>query len=125
LPAKQEKAPEAAQQKTEGLSLGEIRALADSGALRDALTRCAHFLEEHHHHKEAYFLMGLIHFSLDSFASAEDFFQKVLYLDPCHDEALVHMGLLYEKRGEQAKAAIMRERLERTRMNEAARQETP
>ena len=57
--------------------------------------------------------MGLINLALDSFAGAEDFFQKALYLDPFYYEALLHMSLLYEKKDDQARASIIRERIRR------------
>jgi chemotaxis protein methyltransferase WspC len=93
--------------------LTRVRALADRGDLNEALKLCGQFLAEHSDNKEAYYLMGLISLALDSFARAEDFFQKALYLDPCYYEALLHMSLLYEKRDDQARASIIRERIKR------------
>lgn len=121
--AKREKVPEKGQSIPVATSLHDIRALADRGALDEALKRCEQFLGEHRHHKEGYCLMGVIHFALNSFTRAEEFFQKVLYLDPYHYEALVHMGLLYEKKGDRGKASIMRGRIERSREKEASGQE--
>ena len=93
--------------------LARVRALADKGDLEEALKLCGQFLKEHSDNKEAYYLMGLINLALDSFARAEDFFQKALYLDPCYYEALLHMRLLYEKRDDQARASIIGERIRR------------
>lgn len=93
--------------------LTRVRALADKGNLKEALKLCGQFLKEHSDNKEAYYLMGLINLALDSFAGAEDFFQKALYLDPCYYEVLLHMSLLYEKRDDQARASIIRERIRR------------
>ena len=93
--------------------LARVRALADRGDLKEALKLCGQFLKEHSGNKEAYYLMGLINLALDSFAGAEDFFQKALYLDPCYYEALLHMRLLYEKRDDQARALIIEERIRR------------
>lgn len=90
-----------------------VRALADRGKLKEALKLCGQFLKEHSDNKEAYYLMGLINLALDSFARAEGFFQKALYLDPCYYEALLHMRLLYEKRDDQARASIIGERIKR------------
>ena len=58
-------------------------------------------------------MMGLINLALDSFVIAEDYFRKALYLDPFYYEALLHMNLLYEKRGESEKASIVKERIKR------------
>lgn len=93
--------------------LARVRTLADKGSLDEALKLCGQFLKEHSDNKEAYYLMGLINLALDSFTSAEDFFQKALYLDPCYYEALLHMNLLYQKRGEQSKASVISERIRR------------
>lgn len=95
-----------------------IRALADRGALEEALTLCEQFLKEHRHNKEAYYLMGLINFALNAFGKAEAFFQKALYLDPNYYEALLHMSLLYEKKGDQAKVSVIRGRIKRFKEKE-------
>jgi chemotaxis protein methyltransferase WspC len=93
--------------------LTRVRILADRGALEEALKLCGQFLKEHSDNKEAYYLMGLINLALDFFTKAEHFFQKALYLDPCYYEALLHMNLLYEKRGELTKASVIKERIRR------------
>lgn len=93
--------------------LARVRKLADRGKLDEAMKLCGQFLEGHSDNKEAYYLMGLINLALDYFASAEDYFQKALYLDPYYYEALLHMNLLYEKRGEMSKAFIIKERMRR------------
>jgi chemotaxis protein methyltransferase WspC len=45
--------------------------------------------------------------------AAEDYYLKALYLDPGCVEALVHLGLCCERRGDSAKAALVRERVRR------------
>ena len=119
LPFKREQPSDPVQRVAGDASLHEIRMLADRGALQDALNRCEQFLAENLHHKEGYFLMGIIHFALNSFGLAEEFFQKVLYLDPNHYETLVQMGLLYEKKGDLAKASVIRDRIGRIRVRDA------
>ncbi len=104
--------------------LGAIRELADKGALDKAEGLCAQFLKLHPHDKEGYYLMGLIQLALNAFTAAEDFFQKALYLDPQHYNALVHLCLLYEKKGDRAKAALIRNRIQRVEEAEGTRQET-
>jgi chemotaxis protein methyltransferase WspC len=95
------------------ISLDEIRSLADRGKLHEALRQCEQFLKGSRHHLEGYYVMGLISFALDSYGVAEQSFQRVLYLDPSHHEALVHMGLLYERKGDHEKAEVIRRRIER------------
>jgi chemotaxis protein methyltransferase WspC len=45
---------------------------------------------------------------------AEVCFQKTVYLDPSHDEALLALALLAERRGDSSAAAGFRRRAERT-----------
>jgi len=94
-------------------SLEEIRSLADRGQLQEALRLCEQFLKGARHHLEGYYLRGLISFALDSYVAAEQSFQRVLYLDPSHHDALVHMHLLYARKGDRDKAEVIRRRIER------------
>jgi chemotaxis protein methyltransferase WspC len=95
------------------LSISMVRKLADEGSLDEALILCEQFLEKHKRNKEAYYLMGLINLALNIFDKAEEFFQKTLYLDPKHYEALMHMQLLHEKKGDYARASAMKGRIKR------------
>jgi chemotaxis protein methyltransferase WspC len=45
---------------------------------------------------------------------AEDCFHKVVYIDPRHDEALLFLALIAERRGDIAAATRFRRRAERT-----------
>jgi chemotaxis protein methyltransferase WspC len=45
---------------------------------------------------------------------AEACFHKALYLDPGHYESLIHLGLLYQQKGDKRKAALYRERAQRS-----------
>jgi chemotaxis protein methyltransferase WspC len=105
--------------------LAEIRCLADRGALDEALRACERFLEEEEPEREAFYLMGLIHLARNSFAEAETFFQKALYMDPQYYDALVHMELLYEQKGDRGQASLMKQRIERARNSAVERQEGP
>jgi len=48
-------------------------------------------------------------------AQAEDHLRKALYLDPCHEEALMHLALLLETRGDAAAGRVLRLRAQRCR----------
>mgnify|MGYP000849907150 CR=1 FL=1 len=93
--------------------LMQIRELADRGNLNEALNLCERFLKENSDNQEAYYLMGLIKFAMDAFDEAESFFQKALYLAPHHYETLLHMVLLYEKKGDKKMASVMEDRIKR------------
>jgi chemotaxis protein methyltransferase WspC len=101
------------QKRDNKLSISMIRKLADEGSLNEALVLCEQFLGKHKHDKEAYYLMGLINLALNIYDTAEAFFQKALYLDPSYYEALLHMKLLHEKKGDHAKASVMEARIKR------------
>jgi chemotaxis protein methyltransferase WspC len=62
---------------------------------------------------QAYVLLGLIHQAAGNPAQAEHCFGRALYLQPDHYEALVHLALLLEHRGETAMATVLRQRAQR------------
>lgn len=91
----------------------EAQRLADRGSLQTALDLCRSFLTDHPIHVEAHFLMGLIYEALDSEEKAEESFNKAIYLDPNHSEALNHLSFIVENRGDASQAAHLRERAHR------------
>ena len=90
-----------------------IRRMADRGSLLEALDLCRKYLQGSGPDKEGYYLMGLIDQALDRPDEAEEMFMKVLYLDPYHYDALLHMALLSEKKADDARALVFRERIKR------------
>jgi len=91
----------------------EARRLADKGSLSSALELCQNLLKDHPIHVQAHFLMGLIYEALDRAEKAEESFNKAIYLDPNHSEALNHLSYLVENRGDRSQAAHLRERAQR------------
>jgi chemotaxis protein methyltransferase WspC len=61
-----------------------------------------------------YALQGVIHQARQEKEQALGCFRKALYLDPNHCEALTHLMLLCRQEGDDASAALLRRRLERT-----------
>ena len=57
--------------------------------------------------------LGQVRAELGDFAEAERCFQRVLYLDPRHSEALVHMALLARRRGDERLAENSLRRLDK------------
>jgi chemotaxis protein methyltransferase WspC len=53
-------------------------------------------------------------------ARAEEFFRKTLYLEPRHAEALTHLALLAEKKGDLRAAKQLRQRARRLGVKETA-----
>ena len=99
-------------------TLTSIRRLADQGALDQARLLCEQFLHEHPSSAEAYCLLGLIHQASDRLDAAEAGYLKALYLNPRCVEALVHLGLYYERRGDAVKAMRFKQRAQRMEMTE-------
>lgn len=95
------------------LSLDRATELADAGRLSEARALCLRFIAEAEASPRAYCLLGVIHQAEGQSASAIDCFNKSLYLNPAHHEALVHLALLHEQRGEAQLAANFRRRAER------------
>ncbi|MGJ7904829.1 hypothetical protein ACSAMQ_20540, partial [Lysobacter sp. 1R34A] len=62
----------------------------------------------------ALYLLGLIEGAKGRDAAAEDYFRKALYLQPQHEEALMHLALLLETRGDAAGGRVLRLRAQRS-----------
>ena len=98
----------------------EAQRLADKGSLSSALDLCGSFLNDHLTDAGVHFLMGLIYEALDSAEKAEESFNKAIYLDPNHSEALNHLSFIIENRGDTTRAAHLRERAQRISRRQAA-----
>lgn len=94
--------------------LAAITRLADAGHLAEAVTACEGHLRDHGPSVEAYYLLALIRDMLGSTAEAAKCYRKVLYLDPNHSEALLHLALLAENQGDLAEARRLQQRARRS-----------
>ncbi len=94
-------------------NLDAIRNLANEGNLTEAASQCQSYLYNSSTNAEAYLLLGEIYQAQKLELQAEGCFQKAIYLDPKNSEALLHLTLLTEKRGDISKAKILRQRLQR------------
>ncbi len=54
--------------------------------------------------------MGLLFEALDDADKAENSFNKALYLEPKHSDALSHLAFIMEQKGEKEKALSLRKR---------------
>ena len=97
----------------ESLLFREAREMADQGRLTRAFELCRLFLDENPVHAEAHFLMGLIHEALHHNHQAEASFNKAIYLDPEHVEALKHLAFIESQRGNEDGAERLRQRAQR------------
>jgi chemotaxis protein methyltransferase WspC len=94
--------------------LDQASQLANQGRFAEAIAMCQRCLQLKGHSTAGYFLMGMICQAAGDRRRAEDCFQKAVYLDPRHDEALLALALLAESRGDRTAAAGFRRRAERT-----------
>jgi chemotaxis protein methyltransferase WspC len=93
--------------------LDEAQRLADRGALNESLELCQRCLNEDPFHSRTHFLAGVIYNAINDEVRAEEYFNKTVYLDPNHYEALSHLALILEHRGLFHGAARLRQRAQR------------
>jgi chemotaxis protein methyltransferase WspC len=93
--------------------LEQARKLADLGQLSEAANICETYLKENGTSVEAYILLGEVYQGKGMEKNAEQCFQKAIYLAPNNYDALLHLILLAEHRGDTAKAAVLRQRIQR------------
>jgi chemotaxis protein methyltransferase WspC len=93
--------------------LATARKLADAGRLREAAECCESHIQQQGPSSGAYYLLGLVRDALGDRQSAAECYRKLLYLEPEHVEALMHLSLLTESQGDSAAAQRLRERVRR------------
>jgi len=96
-----------------GPSLQEASRLADQGKLDEARQQCEACLQQQGASADVWFLLGLISDIQGQHQDAETAFRKTLYLEPEHQEALMHLAFLLDKRGNQRAAQHLRDRVQR------------
>ncbi len=87
--------------------------LADRGQLEEAGKLCESYLSANRTDAQAYILLGEVYQALNRLGQAEQSFQKAIYLNPNAYEALIHLALLKEKRGDKVGSEILRQRIQR------------
>jgi len=100
--------------------LNAARVLADKGKLREATGICETYIDKHGPSAQAFFLLGIISDSRNDLDQAEKLFRKALYLDPNHEETLVFLSLLTEKKGAINEAENLKQRITRLQRNKTA-----
>jgi len=80
--------------------LAEAYFLAHKGEFEKAINKCLTYIDGHRMDPEGYFLMGVIAHAKGEIELAECHFQKALYLDPHHREALIYMTFLSDLKGD-------------------------
>lgn len=101
--------------------LEKAKLLANAGNFDQSILQCLDYITKYGIKSEISFLLGLIHHAKGNEETAEDYFQKTLYLDPFHHEALVYMSLLAQKRGDHKQAERFMSRAEQSAPQKAVR----
>lgn len=98
------------------LGLCLARQLADTGEVEAAIERCQEYLKRHFTNEEAYTLLGTLYQTKGEYSQAEQYFRKALYLNPNCYEALMHLALLKEHRGDITGARILQQRIQKLQL---------
>jgi chemotaxis protein methyltransferase WspC len=93
--------------------LDEAAELAGRGRNDEAAALCERSLREQGPTAQAFFLLGMIRQAAGDARQAEACLQKTAYLDPGHDDALLALAVIAERRGDAASAAGYRRRAAR------------
>ncbi|MFN6482870.1 MULTISPECIES: CheR family methyltransferase [unclassified Nostoc] len=93
--------------------LETARNLANQGQLNEAAKLCNDYLNQNQVSIEAYLLLGQVQQAMAQNEQAERSFQKAIYLQPTHEEALIHLALLREHQGNIGSANILWQRIHR------------
>ncbi|HMI57130.1 MAG TPA: hypothetical protein VK511_03730 [Gemmatimonadaceae bacterium] len=100
--------------------LADVARLADDGRLAEALSVGESALRDGNVTAGLLSLMGTTHAALPDLESAESCYRRALFLEPDNEDALLHLALLLEQRGEIALASRYRTRAKRA-LNFSAR----
>jgi len=94
-------------------SLELARGLADAGRLGEARAACELLVSAKIALPDTYTLLGAIHQAEGRTADAAEAFRRALYLAPGHREALSHMIVICDRKGDSMQAIAFRKRLAR------------
>ncbi len=87
-----------------------IQSYANQSKFDEALIMCMDLINKNTINDEVYFLVGLIYEAQNKFDLSEQNYNKALYLNPNHYEAVVHLSLIYEKQGNTKQATLFKDR---------------
>jgi chemotaxis protein methyltransferase WspC len=94
-------------------TLDSIRSLANLGQLEQAQIQCQHYCQQNPMVPQGYLFLGEIHQAQGHLQGAIQALEKAVYLDAHYYEALVHLAQLKESQGDVARAATLRQRIQR------------
>ncbi|MCO6414463.1 MAG: hypothetical protein J5I92_17150 [Thiogranum sp.] len=87
--------------------------LADEGHLDEAALQCEALMKQDSCQPGPYYLLGLVREATGNSSAAEQLFRKAVYLAPDHYEALTHLSVICERKGDKQSAQRFRDRAQR------------
>jgi chemotaxis protein methyltransferase WspC len=110
-----------------GALLERAGRLADQGDVQGAAQLCHALLKTAPDSAQAYFILGMISECENKPGVADDYWRRCVYLQPDHYDALCHLALLAERRGDAAQAGVFKQRAARVyeRRADAATRKSP
>ena len=88
-------------------------ALANEGHIKEAIELGLACVQHDRFSSRAHYLLGLLYDISADTSKADDYLKKALYLDPNNIEALIHLSLMAEQRGDSGDSERLRNRAER------------
>ncbi|MDX1253103.1 MAG: hypothetical protein IDH49_12785 [Gammaproteobacteria bacterium] len=93
--------------------LREAQQLADQGETGIARVICEDYLRYNTCSASVHYLLGLVYEAEGKMEQSREMLQKAVYLDPGHYQALIHLALYAEQKGDMGAATAYRDRAKR------------
>ncbi|MEA5577157.1 CheR family methyltransferase [Anabaena sp. UHCC 0451] len=93
--------------------LETAKLLADQGHFPAAIQLCNDYIKQNKISVEGYVLLGQLQQAMGNNQDSVQSFQKAIYLQPTHREALTHLALLKENQGDVVNANLLWQRIQR------------
>jgi chemotaxis protein methyltransferase WspC len=87
--------------------------LAEQGRFLEAAACCEEHVRRHGPSAQAFYLLGVVQDARGLMSEADRCYRKALYLDPRHVDALIHLALLAQKRGNRLESEVLHNRIRR------------
>lgn len=97
------------------ITLSAIERAYRAGQIIEAAGYCENFILHHPESAPAYFILASIRKASGNHQLAQSLFQKTVYLDPSHQQAMLELALISEQHGEKVMAMRWRARALRLR----------
>lgn len=107
-------APAKVVQSDAGELLSRIAVLANEGKSLEARAACEQYLSNHPPVAQVFYWLGLLSDVAGSALEAQGYYRKALYLEPQHQQALMHLAALLESLGDNAGARRLQARAARS-----------